>query len=218
MQSPPQTRSRMQTEDVVEVQPPHCIASQQTVQQPSPTAVPAPATPSSPVAWKRQRTAQAEPRVVRFVGGKFRPPDLKDIKNAKKRLAKQQTQEALHHKEIIYLRRGLNAYKGVRNEVWKVARGHIRLPVERRCTQPPDSLVAKMKGQVEDSPAVEEVCGFGSADAPASSEGPWVGSGGAADRPDIAGSAGPTDRFCCRATPPSTASAVEALGDMAAEG
>ncbi|KAL8440685.1 hypothetical protein Emag_007823 [Eimeria magna] len=56
-----------------------------------------------------------------------------------------------------YLHRRLKAYKGARKEVWKIARGLLRLPVERGWTPPPDSLVAKMKEQVEDSPAVEEI-------------------------------------------------------------
>ncbi|KAL8441470.1 hypothetical protein Emag_007140 [Eimeria magna] len=64
-------------------------------------------------------------------------------------------QEALQHKEIIYLHRRLKAYKGAKKEVWKVAKGLVRLPVERGWTPPPGSLVAKMKGQVEDSPAEE---------------------------------------------------------------
>ncbi|KAL8442583.1 hypothetical protein Emag_006340 [Eimeria magna] len=118
---------------------------------------PQPTTPSTPVARKRQRAEPAEPRIVKFVVGKFRPSDLTDIKNAKKRLAKPQTQEALQHKEIIYLLRRLKAYRGARKKVWKVARGLLRLPVERGGTQPPESFVAKMKGQVEDSPAVEEI-------------------------------------------------------------
>ncbi|KAL8442993.1 hypothetical protein Emag_006158 [Eimeria magna] len=116
MQSPPHTRSRTEREVVVEVEPPHRIASQQTVQQPSPAAALPAATPSSPVARKRQRTEPAEPRVVSFVVGKFRPSKLKDIKNAKKRLAKPQTQEPLQHKEITYLHRRLKAYKDVRKE------------------------------------------------------------------------------------------------------
>ncbi|KAL8440112.1 hypothetical protein Emag_007886 [Eimeria magna] len=82
---------------------------------------------------------------------------LGPIKNAKKRLAKPQTQEALHHKETIYLHRRLKAYEGARKEVWKVARGLLRLPVERGWTQLPESLVAKMKGHVEDSPAEEKL-------------------------------------------------------------
>ncbi|KAL8441246.1 hypothetical protein Emag_007336 [Eimeria magna] len=86
-----------------------------------------------------------------------RPSGLKDIDNAKKRLTKKQTHEALQHKKIIYLHRRLKAYNGERKEVWKVARGLLRLPVERGWTPPPESLVAKMKGQVEDSPAVEEI-------------------------------------------------------------
>ncbi|KAL8441123.1 hypothetical protein Emag_007431 [Eimeria magna] len=106
---------------------------------------------------ERQRAESAEPRIVKFVVGKFRPSDLKDIKNAKKRLAKPQTQEALQHKETIYLHKQLKAYKGAREEVWKVAGGLLRLPVERGWTPPRESLVAKMKGHVEDSPAVKEV-------------------------------------------------------------
>ncbi|KAL8441242.1 hypothetical protein Emag_007338 [Eimeria magna] len=127
------------------------------VQQSSPAAAVLAATPPIPVARKRQRAEPAEPRIIRFVVGKFRPSDLKDIKNAKKRLAKPQTQEALQHKEIIYLHRRLKAYKGARKEVWNVARGLLRLPVERGWTPLPESLVAKMKGQVEDSPAVGEM-------------------------------------------------------------
>ncbi|KAL8448925.1 hypothetical protein Emag_003810 [Eimeria magna] len=157
MQSPPHTRSRAEREDVVGIEPPHSAASQQTVQQSSPSAAPPAATPFTPVARKRQRVEPAEPRIVKFVVGKFRPSDLKDIKNAKKRLAKPQTQEALQHKEITYLRRRLKACRGARKEVWKVAKGLLRLPVERGWTPPPESLVAKMKGQVEDSPAVEEI-------------------------------------------------------------
>ncbi|KAL8440799.1 hypothetical protein Emag_007722 [Eimeria magna] len=105
MQSPPQSRFRREREDVVEVEEPPSVASHQTVQQhvqqPTPTPVPHQATPSSPVA--RLRPEQAEPRVIRFVVEKFRPSDLKDIKNAKKTLAKPQTQEGLQHKEIIYV-------------------------------------------------------------------------------------------------------------------
>ncbi|KAL8449955.1 hypothetical protein Emag_003475 [Eimeria magna] len=86
MQSPPHTRSRTEREDVVEIEPPHSVASQQTVQQPSPSAALPAATPSTPVARKRQRAETEEPRIVKFVMGKFRPSDLKDIKNAKKRL------------------------------------------------------------------------------------------------------------------------------------
>ncbi|KAL8441279.1 hypothetical protein Emag_007310 [Eimeria magna] len=157
MQSPPHTRSRAEREDVVEIEPPHSTASQQTVQQSSPAAAPPAPTPSTPVARKRQRAEPAEPRIIKFVVGKFRPSDLKDIKNAKKKLAKPQTQEALQHKEIIYLHRRLKAYRGARKEVWKVAKGFLRLPVERGWTPPPESLVAKMKGRVEDSPAVEEI-------------------------------------------------------------
>ncbi|KAL8442445.1 hypothetical protein Emag_006462 [Eimeria magna] len=157
MRCPPHTRSRTEREDVVEIEPPHSVASQQTVQQSSPAGALPAATPSTPVARKRQRAEPAEPRIVKFVVGKLRPSDLKDIKNAKKRLAKPQTQEALQHKEIIYLHRRLKAYKGARKGVWKVARGLLRLPVERGWTQPPESLVAKTKGQVEDSPAVEEM-------------------------------------------------------------
>ncbi|KAL8455870.1 hypothetical protein Emag_000303 [Eimeria magna] len=157
MKSPPHTRSRTRREDVVEVEPPHSVASRQTVQQPSPAAAEPTATPSTPVARKRQRAEPAEPRIVKFVVGKFRPSDLRDVKNAKKRLAKPQTQEDLQHKKIIYLPRRLKAYKDARNEVWKVARGFLRVPVERRWTQPHESLVAKMKGQVEDSPTVEEI-------------------------------------------------------------
>ncbi|KAL8442558.1 hypothetical protein Emag_006359 [Eimeria magna] len=157
MQSPPHTRSRTEREDVVEIEPPHSVASQRTVQQSSAAAALPAATPSTPVARKRQRAEPAEPRIVKFVVGKFRPSDLKDIKNAKKRLAKPQTQEALQHKEIIYLHRRLKAYKGARKEVWKVPRGLLRLPVERGWTPPPESLVAKMKGHVEDSPALEEI-------------------------------------------------------------
>ncbi|KAL8440825.1 hypothetical protein Emag_007700 [Eimeria magna] len=131
--------ARTEREDVVEIEPPHSVASQQTVQQPLPAAALPAATPSTP----------------------FRPSDLKHIKSAKKRFAKPQTQEALQHKEIIYLHRRLKAYKGARKEVWraarkevwKVARGVLRLPVERGWTQPPESLVAKMERQVEDSPA-----------------------------------------------------------------
>ncbi|KAL8441298.1 hypothetical protein Emag_007297 [Eimeria magna] len=132
---------------VVEIEPPHSAASQQTVQQSSPAGAPPAPTPSTPVARKRQRAEPAEPRIVKFV----------DIKNAKKKLAKPQTQEALQHKESIYLHRRLKAYRGARKEVWKVAKGLLRLPVERGWTPPPESLVAKMKGQVEDSPAVEEI-------------------------------------------------------------
>ncbi|KAL8443859.1 hypothetical protein Emag_005761 [Eimeria magna] len=157
MQSPAHTRSRTEREDVVEIEPPQSVASQQTVQQSSPAAALPPATPSTRVARKRQRAEPAEPSIVKFVVGKFRPSYLKDIKNAKKRLAKPQTQEALQHEEIIYLHRRLKAYKGARKEVWKVARGLLRLPVERGWPPPPESLVAKMKGQVEDSPAVEEI-------------------------------------------------------------
>ncbi|KAL8441267.1 hypothetical protein Emag_007320 [Eimeria magna] len=157
MQSPPHTRSRAEREDVVEIEPSHSTASQQTVQQSSPAAVPPAPTPSAPAARKRQQAEPAEPRIVKFVVGNFRPSDLKDIKNAKKKLAKPQTQEALQHKEIIYLHRRLKAYRGARKEVWKVAKGLLRLPVERGWTPPPESLVAKTKGQVEDSPAVEEI-------------------------------------------------------------
>ncbi|KAL8440646.1 hypothetical protein Emag_007855 [Eimeria magna] len=160
MQSPPHIRSRAEREDVVEIEPPHSTASQQTVQQSSPAAVPPAPTPSTPVARKRQRAEPAEPRIVKFVLGRFRPSGLKDIKNAKKKLAKPQTQEALQHKEIVYLHRRLEAYRGAKKEVWKVAKGLLRLPVERGWTPPPESLVAKMKGQVEDSPAVEEIWEF----------------------------------------------------------
>ncbi|KAL8440651.1 hypothetical protein Emag_007850 [Eimeria magna] len=153
--APPHTRSRAEREDVVEIEPPHSTPSQQTVQQSSPAAVPPAPTP---VAWKRQRTEPAEPRIIKFVVGKFRPSDLKDIKNARKKQAKPQTQESLQHKEIRYLHRRLKAYRGARKEVWKVAKGLLRLPVERGWTPPPESLVARMKGQVEDSPAVEEIC------------------------------------------------------------
>ncbi|KAL8440836.1 hypothetical protein Emag_007694 [Eimeria magna] len=156
MQSPLHTRSRTEREDVVEIEPPHSVASQLTVQQlPPVVALPA-ATPSTPVARKRQRAEPAEPRIVKFVVGKFRPSDLKDIENAKKRLAKPQTQEALQHKEIMYLHRRLKAYKGARKEVWKVAKGLFRVPVERGWTPSPELLVAKMKGQVQDSLAVGE--------------------------------------------------------------
>ncbi|KAL8441265.1 hypothetical protein Emag_007321 [Eimeria magna] len=157
MQSPPHTRSRAEREGVVEIEPPHSTASQQTVQQSSPAAVPPAPAPSAPAARKRERAEPAEPRIVKFVVGKFRPSDLKDIKNAKKKLAKPQTQKALQHREIIYLHRRLKAYRGARKEVWKVAKGLLRLPVERGWTPPPESLVARMKGQVEDSPAVEEI-------------------------------------------------------------
>ncbi|KAL8441043.1 hypothetical protein Emag_007504 [Eimeria magna] len=157
MQSPPRTRSGEERENVVEVQPPHSVAAQQTVQHPSPAAAAPAATPSSPVARKRQRTEPAEPRIMKFVVGKLRPLDLKDMKNAKKRLAKSQAQEALQHKEIIYLHRPLKAHKGGRKEVLKVAKGFLSLPVGRGWTQPPESLVAKRKGQAEDSPAVEEI-------------------------------------------------------------
>ncbi|KAL8440839.1 hypothetical protein Emag_007688 [Eimeria magna] len=157
MQSPPHTRSRTEREDVVEIEPPHSVASQQTVQHSSPAAALPAATPSTAVARKRQRAEPAEPRIVKFLVGKFRTSDLKDIKNAKKRLAETQTQEALQHKEVIHLHRRLKAYKGARKEVWKVARGLLRLPVKRGWTPPPESLVAKMKGQVEDSPAAEEI-------------------------------------------------------------
>ncbi|KAL8453082.1 hypothetical protein Emag_002010 [Eimeria magna] len=116
MQFPQHTRSRTEREDVVEVEPSHSVASQQTVQQPSPAAALPAATPSTPVARKRQRAEPAEPRIVRFVVRKFRPSDLKDIKNAEKRLARPQTQEALQHKKIIYVHRRLKAYKGARKE------------------------------------------------------------------------------------------------------
>ncbi|KAL8440716.1 hypothetical protein Emag_007796 [Eimeria magna] len=157
MQSPPHTRSRTEEEDVVEVEPPHSVASQQTVQQQSPAAALLAAAPSTPVARKRQRTESAEPRIVKPVVRRFRPSDLKDINNAEERLAKPQTEEALQHKEIIYLHRRLKAYNGARKKVWKVARGFLGLPVEKGWTQQPESLVAKKKGQFEDSPAVEEI-------------------------------------------------------------
>ncbi|KAL8441468.1 hypothetical protein Emag_007149 [Eimeria magna] len=119
MRSPPHTRSRTEREDVVKFGPPHSVASQQTVQQSSPAAALPAATPSTPVARKRQRAEPAkpaEPRIVKFVVGKFRPSDIKDIKKAKKRLAKPQTQEALQQKEIIYLHRRSKANKGARKE------------------------------------------------------------------------------------------------------
>ncbi|KAL8441663.1 hypothetical protein Emag_006983 [Eimeria magna] len=51
----------------------------------------------------------------------------------------------------------LRQTRALRKEAWKVATGFLRLPVERGRTQPPESLVAKMKGQLEDSPAVQEI-------------------------------------------------------------
>ncbi|KAL8441367.1 hypothetical protein Emag_007237 [Eimeria magna] len=75
MQSSPHTRSRTEREEVVEVEPPHSVASQQTVQLPSPAAALLAAAPSTPVARKRQRAEPAEPRIVKFValGGLLAP-------------------------------------------------------------------------------------------------------------------------------------------------
>ncbi|KAL8435021.1 hypothetical protein ACSSS7_002779 [Eimeria intestinalis] len=72
--------------------------------------------------------------------GKFKPSELKGIKNAKKQLAKPKTQDAVRHKKLIYLHRRLKAFKGVRKGAWKVALGVQRLPLERGWTAPPAVL------------------------------------------------------------------------------
>ncbi|KAL8440951.1 hypothetical protein Emag_007584 [Eimeria magna] len=191
MHSPPHTRSRTEREDVVDVEPPQSVASQQTVQQPTPAAALPAAAPSTPVAWKRQRTEPAEPRIVKFVVGTFRPSDLKDIKNAKKRLAKSQTQEALQHNEIIYVHRRLKAYKGAR----KKALDGLIAPRARHEEEESDEVV-------EARPALPTPAAPQSA--PTSPAAPQpVGPSGQGPLPLLF---------------PTTTSAVNALGNLAAQG
>ncbi|KAL8431878.1 hypothetical protein ACSSS7_004976 [Eimeria intestinalis] len=106
---------------------------------------------------KRHRAGPLEARAPRLVIGKFKPSDLKDIKNTKKRQAKPKTQGVLRHKEIIHLHKRLKTFKGVRNEAWTVARGVQRSPVERGRTAPPAVLVNQMKAKLEDSPSAEDI-------------------------------------------------------------
>ncbi|KAL8429153.1 hypothetical protein ACSSS7_006757 [Eimeria intestinalis] len=122
MHSPPHTRARTEREAALPT-PATGVAPQSPV-QPEPDS-PKGAFPSSvgttPKVRERQRAEPVEARAPGLVIGKFKASDLKDIWNAKKRLAKPKTQDALSHKETIYLHKRLKAFKGVRNEAWKVA-------------------------------------------------------------------------------------------------
>ncbi|KAL8441149.1 hypothetical protein Emag_007410 [Eimeria magna] len=149
MQSPPHTGSRTEREDVVEIEPPHSVASQQIVQQLSPAAALPAATPSTPVARKRQRAEPAERRIA--IGPRGH--------QEREEKARQATDAGSPSTQANHI--SAQAIEGVQGReeggMESLARGLLRLPVERGWTPPPESLVAKMKGHVEDSPAVEEM-------------------------------------------------------------
>ncbi|KAL8447562.1 hypothetical protein Emed_004350 [Eimeria media] len=125
------------------------------IQQPASTGTQESAETASPSPRKRQRVEPAPHRTATFVVGQFRPSDLKDIRNAKRRLAKPQTHDALAHKELIYLHRRLRAYRGLRKEMWKVARGTLKPPAQRGWVPSPESLA--VKGALEHAPPVEDL-------------------------------------------------------------
>ncbi|KAL8428106.1 hypothetical protein ACSSS7_007387 [Eimeria intestinalis] len=158
MQSPPPTRPR--TEKEAALPTPATAAASQSPEQPQPNspkgAVRSSLGTSSKVR-KSQRAEFLEAGAPRLMIGKFKPSDLKYIKNAKKGPAKPKPKNAQRHKEIIYLHMGVKAFKGVRNEAWKVARGVQRLPVERGVTAPPAVLLNQMKEKLEDSPSTADI-------------------------------------------------------------
>ncbi|KAL8434219.1 hypothetical protein ACSSS7_003291 [Eimeria intestinalis] len=152
MQSSPQTRAR--TEKEAAPPTPATGVAPQSPLHPQPDS-PKGAVPSSvgtsPQVRKRQRAEPLKARAPRLVLGKFNPLGLKDIRNAKK-LAKPKTQDALTQKDIVYLHMRLKAFKGLRNEAWRVARGVQRLPVERGWTAPLAVPVNQTKKKLEDLP------------------------------------------------------------------
>ncbi|KAL8449409.1 hypothetical protein Emag_003590 [Eimeria magna] len=139
--------------------------------------------------------------------------------------------------QVIVLWKRYDEKWGLSVSLVQLPQGHNpTLPVERGWTQPPESLVAKVKGQVEDSPAVEEIWDewpspfaklekqwddIYQAEFPEVTAAPRIGSGGAAACSDFTSSTPPTGPIGQGPLPPlspTTTAAVNALCNLASHG
>ncbi|KAL8442785.1 hypothetical protein Emag_006225 [Eimeria magna] len=65
------------------------------------------------------------------IPGHFHPADVRRVAEAKRLLDNPQTQAELAHKELVYLQRCLEAYRGVHADIWRIGSRRTRLPKSR---------------------------------------------------------------------------------------